>query len=314
MFRGKKIAVVIPAYNEEKFVQSVVQSLPEYIDKTIAVDDASTDRTLSNLEDLVSKDSNQIVICRHAKNQGVGGAIATGYKKALELGMDIAVVMAGDGQMHPDDLPDLLEPIISGQADYTKGNRLYYINSWHVIPKHRFLGNSILSFLTKFVSGYWHIFDSQTGYTAISKKALQMIDLDNIYKRYGMPIDILVKLNISNLRVKDVPVRPIYSREQKSKMKIWKVVFTIPWMMTRLFLKRILIKYAIRDFHPIFMFYLLGFLGFFSGLILGFTILIIDILSHYSIGYGWMILGSLCVLSGLQFVLTALLLDYNLNN
>jgi glycosyltransferase involved in cell wall biosynthesis len=197
-------------------------------------------------------------LIRHETNQGVGGAISTGYKWARDNDIDVAVVMAGDGQMNPKDLPNILDPIVDGNTDYTKGNRLFTGEAYKKIPKIRYFGNSALSFLTKIASGYWHVADSQTGYTAINKQALHTIQWDKMYKRYGQPNDLLVRLNLYNFRVKDVPVEPVYNVGENSGIKIRKVLFTIGWLITKLFFWRIKEKYIIRDFHPLVFFYALG--------------------------------------------------------
>ncbi len=167
--------------------------------------------------------------------------------------------MAGDAQMDPRDLPGLLNPIADGEVDYSKGNRLFTGKAWRVIPKSRYFGNAILSFLTKIASGYWHVADSQSGYGAIALQVLKTIDLETIYKRYGMPNDLLVKLNVYHFRVRDVPIHPIYGIGEKSGLKIYKVVFTLSFLLLRLFFWRLKEKYVIRDFHPLVLFYLLGF-------------------------------------------------------
>ena len=203
----------------------------------------------------------RIELIPHKQNQGVGGAIATGYTWSRDHGFDIAVVMAGDGQMDPLDLPAIIDPIVDDKADYTKGNRLVTGEAFKKIPKIRFFGNSALSLLTKIVSGYWHVADSQTGYTAINKTALHTIDWDSMFKRYGQPNDLLVKLNIVNMRVMDVPVRPLYNLGEKSGIKIYKVIFTIGFLLARLFFWRLKEKYIIRNFHPLVFFYVTGFSG-----------------------------------------------------
>jgi len=174
--------------------------------------------------------------------------------------MDVAVVMAGDAQMDPEDMPSLLNPVVDGETDYAKGNRLFTGEAYQLIPKKRYYGNAVLSLLTKIASGYWHVADSQTGYTAVRLEVLQAIDLDKIYKRYGMPNDFLVKLNVYNFRVKDVPVKPVYNIGEKSGIKIGKVVFTLSWLLSKLFLWRMKEKYIIRDFHPLVFSYMLGFI------------------------------------------------------
>lgn len=257
MYRNKTIAVVVPAYNEEKLIGKVITTLPSFVDHVVIVDDASSDRTEEAVKTHQEADS-RVIYIRHEVNHGVGGAIVTGYKWSRDHEVDISVVMAGDAQMDPRDLPCLLDPVIEGKTDYSKGNRLFTGHAWKIIPKTRYLGNGILSFLTKIASGYWHVADSQSGYAAITLEALRTIDLDTIYKRYGMPNDLLVKLNVYNFRVQDVPVTPVYGIGERSGIKIYKVVFTISFLLMKLFFWRLKEKYIIRDFHPLVLFYLLG--------------------------------------------------------
>jgi len=258
VYRNKTIAAVVPAYNEEKLIGKVLKSMPAFIDHIIVVDDASRDRT-GEVAKTYQKEDSRIVYIRHPKNEGVGGAIATGYKWARDNEIDLTVVMAGDAQMDPKDLPRLLDPAANGEVDYAKGNRLFTGKAWKVIPKSRYLGNAGLSFLTKIASGYWHIADSQSGYTVVTLDALRTINLDSVYKRYGMPNDFLVKLNVYHFRVRDVPVQPVYGIGEKSSMKVYKVAFTLSFLLFKLFLWRLKEKYIIRDFHPLVLFYLLGF-------------------------------------------------------
>jgi glycosyltransferase involved in cell wall biosynthesis len=257
MFLEKQLAIVIPAYNEDHLVGTVIDTLPDYVDKIVVVDDCSPDKTSEVVQQYCQRDE-RVVLIRHEKNQGVGGAIATGYKWALDNEIDVTVVMAGDAQMDPADLPNIIEPVADGTADYSKGNRLFHREAWKVMPKHRFFGNTFLSLLTKMSSGYWHIADSQTGYTAISLEALQLLDLNSIYKRYGVPNDILIRLNCFNLRVRDVPIRPVYNVGEQSGIKVGKVLFTIPWLLGKGFFRRLWYKYVIEDFHPLVFFYLMG--------------------------------------------------------
>jgi hypothetical protein len=174
------------------------------------------------------------------------------------MGLDVVVVMAGDGQMDPADLDRVVAPVARGEADYVKGNRLFRGESWRMIPHYRYLGNAMLSLMTKIASGYWHIADSQSGYTAISHTALVRIDLDRIYKRYGMPNDILVRLNVGNFRVRDVSIRPVYNIGEVSGIRLRKVIPTISWLLLRDFCWRLVEKYILRDFHPLVFFYCMG--------------------------------------------------------
>lgn len=279
MYKEKTIAVVVPCYNEGTQIGIVIDTMPAFIDHIVIVDDLSKDNTVQVVRDYQEKDL-RITLIRHEKNQGVGGSIATGYKWVRDQGIHVAVVMAGDGQMDPEDLPAILDPVVENMADYTKGNRLFSGQRYKKIPKIRYFGNAALSFLTKIASGYWHIADSQTGYTAINEKALNTIDWDRMYKRFGQPNDLLVRLNVSNLRVKDIPINPVYGVGEKSGIRYHKVVFTISWLLFRLFLWRLKEKYIIRDFHPLIFFYI-------SGLFFG----ILSLLLFGRLFYIWLIMG-----------------------
>ncbi|RJG04663.1 glycosyltransferase family 2 protein [Noviherbaspirillum cavernae] len=261
MYRGKKISVVVPAYNEETQIGRVIETMPDLVDMIVIVNDCSKDRTSEVIRNHPGYLAGRVTLLEHAVNQGVGGAIATGYKWSRDNAYDVAVVMAGDGQMDPDDLPAILDPVVDDEADYTKGNRLVTGEAFKKIPKIRFFGNSALSLFTKIVSGYWHVADSQTGYTAINAEALQAIDWDAMYKRYGQPNDLLVKLNVAGMRVVDVPIEPVYNVGEKSGIKVRKVVFTIGSLLVRLFFWRLKEKYIIRNFHPLVFFYAFGFFG-----------------------------------------------------
>ena len=258
MYKNKTVCVTVPCFNEETQVEKVITTMPEYVDHIVLVDDLSQDNTIEIIKKL-KKANNKLVLIEHEINQGVGGAIASGYKWARDKNIDLTVVMAGDGQMNPDDLPALLDPVVEGKADYSKGNRLFTGKAFQKIPTIRYFGNSILSLMTKIASGYWNVADSQSGYTVINKKALKTIDWDLMYKQYGQPNDVLVKLNVENFKVMDVPVEPVYNVGEKSGIKIKKVIFTIGWLLVKLFFWRMKEKYIIRDFHPLVFFYFLGF-------------------------------------------------------
>lgn len=255
----KKIAVVVPAYNEELLIKRVLETIPAYVDFIVVVDDASPDCTAERVSEFVDQQPNRIVLIQHEINQGVGGAIATGYKWCRDHEVDIAVVMAGDAQMDPADMPNLIEPIIKNETDYSKGNRLFSGDAWNKIPHVRYLGNSALSLLTKIASGYWGVADSQCGYTAINKQALKTINWDEMYKRYGQPNDLLVRLNIYNFRVRDVIIKPVYGIGEKSGIKPIRMIPKLFLLLARLFIYRMVQKYVIRDTHPLVLFYGLGF-------------------------------------------------------
>ena len=280
MYKNKSIAVVVPAHNEETQISDVITTIPTFVDHIIVIDDKSIDRTIAIVEALQSKFRNLILI-KHHKNQGVGGAIASGYKWARDNDVDVAVVMAGDGQMDPDELPLLLDPEVMDQVDYAKGNRLLHYDAYNIVPKPRYYGNAVLSLLTKIASGYWHIADAQSGYTAICKTALQIIDWDCMYKRYGQPNDLLVTLNVSNMRVRDIPIRPVYNIGEKSGLKPSRVMLPISWLLFRKFLWRLKEKYVIRDFHPLVFFYAFGF-----------AMMLVSIVMFIRLIILWIVLGS----------------------
>ena len=253
MYKSKTLAVVVPAYNEERLIGRTLAGMPDFVDHVVVVDDKSTDATAREVEKAAEGDP-RIVLISHEANQGVGGAIASGYKWSRDRGVDMAAVMAGDGQMDPADLPALCDLVAEEGVDYAKGNRLVYEEAYRLIPKVRFFGNAILSFLTKMASGYWHVADSQTGYAVIGKKALAAIDWDKMWKRYGQPNDILVKLNIGGMRVRDVPIRPVYNIGEVSGFKPRQVLWPIARLLVKSFCVRLWKKYMIRDAHPLILF------------------------------------------------------------
>ncbi len=306
-----RLAVVIPAYNEEKLIGKVLSTLPGFVDYIVVVDDYSKDKTSDIVKKFQQTDS-RIILIRHQKNQGVGGATSTGYQKAFELRVDVTVVINGDAQMDPKDMINLVKPVGSGEVDYCKGNRLFRGESWKMIPHYRYLGNACLSLLTKIASGYWHIADSQSGYTAISLAALKTLDLKSIYKKYGVPNDLLIKLNIYNFKVRDIPIKPIYGQGEKSNIKLWKVIPTISWLLIKGFFRRLWRKYVINDFHPLVFFYFLAF-----------SLLTLSIPLLVRLVYIWVIAGFVprttvlalmfSIITGLQFLLFAMWFDMEYN-
>ncbi len=306
MINDKIIGVVVPAFNEENQIADVINSLPDFIDRIIVVNDGSQDKTEQVVEALIKNDTkaalyikkpdkilpnrfnsadilmqedeekeflllpkfkiinpapekDRIILLCLEKNSGVGAAVACGYKWAKEYNIDCVVKIDGDGQMDPGEINDICSPIVNEKIDYVKGNRLIHKSSRVIIPKIRFFGNSILSILTKIASGYWHVSDTQTAFTAVSNDALKKIDLVKLYKKYGYPNDILVKLNIANCTIREVGIKPVYDVGEKSKMKIVKVIPRISWLLFKSFFKRIWTKYLFHNFHPLFILYHMGF-------------------------------------------------------
>jgi glycosyltransferase involved in cell wall biosynthesis len=305
---GKTVAVVVPAYNEEALVGSTVALIPAFVDRIIVVDDGSKDETAAKA---LAGDA-RVEVVPHERNMGVGAAIVSGYKQAVVEEIDVTCVMAADGQMDPDDLETLARAIAAGECDYAKANRLFTGQAWEIIPRSRYIGNAILSFLTKIASGYWHVADSQSGYTAASLDTLRMVDLDRIYRRYGFPNDMLVHLNVWNRRVRDYPSRPIYGVGERSGIRIYRVVPTISWLLLKGFLWRLKEKYVIRDFHPLVLFWLLGLLLFGVGLALGVVLTVLRFMGN-GITPATVVLVALLVISGLQLLLFAMWFDMESN-
>jgi glycosyltransferase involved in cell wall biosynthesis len=220
--------VVVPAYNEEANLAATIASIPAFIDHVLVVDDGSHDATATVAQKVGGP---AIEVLRHTHNRGVGAAVASGYRRALELGCDVTLVMAGDGQMDPRDVPTLLAPIVEGRADYVKGNRFAYPEVYWTMPRARLVGNITLSLLTRVTSGYRRLFDSQCGFTAVTRATLLALDLDGLFPRYGYPNDLLARLRVAGARVEDVPVRPIYGPAWRSgitlRMAIYPVLFVV---------------------------------------------------------------------------------------
>lgn len=236
---------------------------------------------------LYESDGARLAVIEHEINGGVGAAIASGYKYARDCGVDCTAVMAGDGQMDPAELESICMPVVVGRADYSKGNRLKHRSARRVIPKLRYFGNSVLSILTKVASGYWRVSDTQTGFTAISLEALENIDIHKIYKHYGMPNDLLVKLNIASFTVAEVPIKPVYRIGEQSKMKVPRVVFSISTLLVKLFFERLFKKYLVRDFHPLFLLYMASFVSVLLDLVAAYRWFCEYILGN--IMYGWLV-------------------------
>ncbi|RKD89149.1 glycosyltransferase family 2 protein [Halopiger aswanensis] len=294
MYRGKSVAVVLPAYNEEGFVGDVIREMPGYVDRIYAIDDRSTDGTWEEILEAARADANaerpasrsregevadrlavdggtsalaaraavrdpigRVVPIQHRENRGAGGAIKTGYLAALADGTDATVTVDADGQMDLSQMPRLLDPIVEGEADYAKGNRLCFREYRSAMPRFRFVGNAILTFLTKIASGYWKTMDPQNGYTAISGEALEAIDVENLYEYYGYCNDLLVKLNVHGMRVADVTMPAVYG-EEESSIAYSEYIPKVSTMLLRNFLWRLKTKHLVLDFHPLALFYLVG--------------------------------------------------------
>ena len=310
MFEGKRVAVVVPAYNEELLVADTLRGIPDFVDRIVVVDDHSTDATAERARGVGDP---RVRVVVHERNGGVGAAIVTGYEQCRDEEIDVTCVMAADNQMDPAELADLVAPVARGDVEYAKANRLFSGEAWALIPHARYLGNAVLSLLTKIASGYWHVADSQAGYTAISLGALQRLDLDRVYRRYGFPNDLLVHLNVVDARVRDVPSRPIYGIGEQSGIKISRVAPRIAWLLFKGFWWRRKEKYVIRDFHPLVFFYALGALMTAIGVVLGVVVACSRVFLGNAITTPTIVLVALLLISGTQFTLFAMWFDQEAN-
>jgi glycosyltransferase involved in cell wall biosynthesis len=309
MIEGKSVAVVVPAFDEESLIEATLTGIPDFVDRIYVVDDASRDATV---ERAFTAGDPRVEVVRHERNQGVGAAILSGYRRALADRVDVTAVMAADNQMDPGDLEALVLPVARGQVDYAKANRLFTGQAWQLIPRTRYLGNAVLSMLTKIASGYWHVADSQSGYTAIGLRTLEDLDLDRLYRSYGFPNDMLVHLNVWNARVRDVPSRPVYGVGERSGIRYWRVIPSISWLLLKGFFWRLGQKYVIRDFHPLVFFYALGILMTLVGVVLGIVETVLRILGN-DVSVGTVVLVALLLIAGSQLTLFAMWFDMESN-
>jgi glycosyltransferase involved in cell wall biosynthesis len=303
------IAVVIPAYGVERDIQSVLHGLPAYIKYIIVVDDASPDSS-ADLVTAAAKKDKRITLIRHAENQGVGDAMISGFRKALELGAQIVIKVDGDGQMDPAYIPALITPLIQGKADYVKGNRFRDFQSLQQMPFMRRIGNLGLSFLTKAATGYWNIFDPTNGFFAIRAEVLAQLPLNKIDHRYYFETSMLANLYLLGAVVADIPI-PARYRNETSNLSIRRTLVEFPVKLLATFFRRILLRYYIYDFSMMSLYLMVSVPLLLFGGIFG----SIKWISYASRGIpaptGTVMLPTLCVILGIQFLLSAIEIDMN---
>jgi len=304
MYRGARVAAVVPAYKEELMIGRVIETMPAYVDDIVIVDDCSPDDTSGAVNRIGDP---RVTLIRHETNQGVGGAIITGHKAAVALGSDVNVIMAGDAQMDPAYLPQLLDKVTDGGYGFAKANRFYAPESFSGMPGHRVFGNIVLSFMTKLASGYWNLFDPQNGYTAIRSDVLNRVPLDRVAKRYSFENDLLTHLNILQVPAVDVPIPAVYG-DEVSSIKLRTV---IPELINRLtvgFWTRIWYRYVLWSFSPIALLLFGGLILFGFGVIV--TIwLIFQIAASVIATAATVMLAALPLMLGTQLLISALQLD-----
>lgn len=313
MYRGKRIALVIPAYNEERLIAPTLGEVPEFFDRVVVVDDASKDSMPATVQACMQRDA-RIELIRHDTNRGPGAAIVTGYKRVLNDGCDIAVVCGGDHQMPLNETPRLLDPLIDGRADYVKGNRfMHRAQSLALIPgampRTRVVGNMLITMLTKIASGYYKIADVVEGFTAINREGLERVDWDAAWSGYGYPMDFLIRLNAHGLRALDVPRSAIYRPgERQSQIKGVRYALRVSPILVRGFFWRLWTKYVLWDFHPLIFFFAMGMTLLPAGVLFGFY-LVWQQLSGHGVSGPRAILCALLIITGLQSLLFAMLFD-----
>ncbi len=304
-FLGKRIAVVIPAYKVEAHIESVIRGMPSFISDIIVVDDASPDRSGAIARGL--QDPKVHLIVRDA-NGGVGAAVMTGYREALRLGVDIVLKIDGDGQMDPSYAIDLVEPIVYGRADYTKGNRFIYSRHLTQMPFRRRLGNMGLSFLTKASSGFWEVFDPTNGYTAVSAAALEALDWERVHPRYFFETSMLIELNLARAVVQDVFIPARYG-DERSSLSEWRALLEFPGRLLSGFLRRIWLEYFVKEFSPVALFLLVGLPLALFGMVWGTARWIQSGLTGVEASTGTVMIAVLPLILGVQFLLQAIVID-----
>ena len=299
------ITAVIPSYKVRKFLKNVVLDVVDYVDYIIVVDDKCPEKSYE-----VVQGYPKVKIIHHQENQGVGGAVISGYKESIKLNSDIVIKIDGDGQMEAQYIPKLLKPLIEKKAHYTKGNRFRDFKALKSMPKIRLFGNSVLSFMIKMASGYWSMMDPTNGFTAITKETILDLDLDKISKRYFFESDMLIHLNIENKVVKDISIPAKYADEESS-LDIKKVIKNFPPKIIKGLLKRIFLKYFIYNFNMASIYLLLGLPMVVFGVVFGVVEWINSIQNEINTPTGTIMLAVLPIILGVEFLLQAINIDIN---
>jgi len=305
MMDNAKIAVVIPAFRVGDTIKGVVLSIPDFVDYIVVVDDACPDLSGKEAE---KTDRRNLAVIYHERNQGVGGALVSGYRKAMELGCEIVIKIDGDGQMDPKHISNLISPLIHDEADYTKGNRFQDLRALKTMPKIRLFGNSALSFMVKLASGYWNIIDPTNGYTAIHRRVLDRLDLPKISRGYFFEADMLIHLNIINAVVKDVGMSAKYA-DESSSLNIRKAVLQFPLKLLDGLIRRVFLKYFIYDFNMASVYILLGIPIFLVSVVWGMFEWIDSVVSGVPRTAGTIMLVALPIILSFQMLLQAINID-----
>jgi glycosyltransferase involved in cell wall biosynthesis len=305
MYQSLRVAVIIPAYQEEERIEDVIRGLPSWVDHIVVVDDASPDGTPERAR---SFGDQRLLVLSHDHNQGVGGATLTGFTKAVELGADVLVKMDGDGQMNPAGLPALIEPILRGEADYVKGNRFLHSRELMRMPWIRRLGNIGLSFMAKLASGYWNIFDPNNGYVALHAAVLPLLDQTRIHKRFFFENSMLLELGLNRAVVRDVYMPARYN-DGTSHLSESRTLVEFPPLLLRGLVRRIVVQYFVRDFNAVSLFLVAGAVATCFGTAWGSYHWYAAARAGVTASTGTVMIAVLPIILGLQLLLQALVMD-----
>jgi glycosyltransferase involved in cell wall biosynthesis len=311
-FKNHSIAVVIPCYKVEKQIQKVVTEIPDYVTSIILVDDASPDQT-GEILDQLAKENSKITVLHHSKNQGVGGAMISGFQEALKQNQEVVIKIDGDGQMNISYFDKMLNAVFEEKYNFVKGNRFFDRKMLQKMPAIRQIGNIGMSFLIKMTSGYWNIFDPTNGFFCIHASVLKRIDFNRLSNRFFFESSLLIELYYTGAKIKDIPMPAIYA-EEKSNLSIWKTLFTFPPKLFKALLRRIWLRYFIYDFNINSLYIFFGVPLFFFGLIFGIIKWI-----HYGIlqaptPTGTIMVAVLSLVLGFQMILSAIQYDISADN
>lgn len=304
------ITVIIPCYNVASYIEEVINKLPPAINWIIVVNDCSKDNTGKILSELLKKNS-KLILINHEVNQGVGGAMLTGFKKSMELNSDISIKIDGDNQMDSSYIPELIKPILENRADYTKGNRFRDFKSLKQMPVIRRIGNLGLSFCIKAASGYWNIFDPNNGFIAINNNMLRTLNISKIHKRYFFESSMLIELYHADAVIQEIPMKAKYGNEV-SHLSLTRTFFGFPPKLLKAFIRRIILKYFLFDFNIASLYILFGLPLFLAGTIYGITNFLKYTSSHVAAPTGTVVIPTLLIILGFQLLLSAA--NYDITN
>lgn len=297
------LVVVIPAYNEQGWILDVLSTIPSCVQAVVVVDDGSTDETVEIVESMELIDP-RIQLVQHDANRGVGAAMVTGFRRALKLGAEIVVKLDADGQMSPDDLPALVQPLLDGQGDFAKGNRFRDFAALEAMPAVRRFGNLALSFLTKVAVGYWNCFDPCNGYVAIRGDILAKLPLEKLKTSFFFETSLLAELNLLEAVVVDVPMAARYGEEQ-SHLSVSRVLREFPGQLVRCLGRRLWLKNFIRDFNMLSIYLLCGLLLTSAGIGYGGINWLLYAVSGVGAPTGTVVIPAMLIILGFQLLLSA---------